>query len=179
MPHPSQPSRTGKLLLVFLALLLFNSIYLAISNRLPEPPRQVILAFFYMGNVMLHLLLGLGAILILLKLGAKWRQAIRETEGAGKLPGALSVLGLMVCNVAGIGLLIFGNLRPQANILLAHGLGALIAAGFGAMWLMARASSTSRITSTSTTVLAADSPSPPLVRTAPLRPAAALICIAI
>src|SRR5262249_34941039 len=59
------------------------------------------------------------------------------------------------------------------------GLGALIAAGFGAMWLMARASSTSRITSTSTTVLAADSPSPPLVHTAPLRPAAALICIAI
>src|SRR5258708_21227949 len=126
MPPPSRTPRAGKLLLVFLALILFTSVFIAIADRMPAPPRLPWMAFLYMGNLILHLLLGLGSILLLFWLGPKWRRVIKETPGAGKLTGTLSALSLFICLAAGIGLLIFGNLRPQANLLLSHGEAAVL-----------------------------------------------------
>jgi hypothetical protein len=131
----ARTARSGRYLLVLLALLLFNSVFLAVANRMPGPPRLVIVAFFYMGNVALHLLLGLIALLLIFRLGMAWWRAIRATPGAGSAFGALSAVGLVVCLFTGLALLVFGNLRPQHNILAAHGLGALVAALCAALWM--------------------------------------------
>src|SRR5437868_4412555 len=71
----------ARLLVLLVGLLLFNSLYLAVSNRLPDPPRLFISATFYMGNVALHLLLGLAALLVVIWAGRHWRRAIHETVG--------------------------------------------------------------------------------------------------
>src|SRR5690242_15055617 len=115
MPHPAPGNRSGKLLLVFLGLILFNSFFLADFNRLPYPPREPVMAFFYEGNVLLHLLLGLGAVLLFIRLGRALRKSVMETPGAGRLIGMVGLLALAICLVAGICLVIFGNLRPQAK----------------------------------------------------------------
>src|SRR5437868_2822940 len=138
MPHPGPASRPGKLLLGFLALVLFNSFFLADFNRLPIPPREMLIAFFYEGNVLLHLMLGIVALILVVRMGGRLRRLVFDTAGAGRLAGVIMLVGLVVCMAAGIGLLVFGNFRPQANILLAHGLGALAAALGGVLWLMAR-----------------------------------------
>src|SRR5438067_1678642 len=135
-------NRSGKFLLILLGLILFNSVFLAVSNRLPAPPRSPAAAFFYMGNVMLHVLLGVVALLVMIKAGRAWGQSIRQTGGIGRAIGLLSALALCICVAAGIGLFIFGNLRPMDPVLKIHGIGALAAAIFGAFWLLARSGAT-------------------------------------
>jgi len=140
MSHPNPPARSARFLLVFLAVLLFNSVYLAFRHRLPGPPRSEISAFFHQGNVVLHLLLGLFAFFLMFKIGARWRRAIRETPKAfgARWFGALSALGLAVSLLAGLALLVFGNFSYMQPVLTAHGVGALVAALCGALWLAAR-----------------------------------------
>ncbi len=135
MPRTDSSSRPRKLLLGFLALLLFNSAFLAVSNRLPGPPRLPITAFFYMGNVMLHLLLGMTAFYVLHRLRPAWVRAIRNTPGGFGWLGGVCGVALVVSLWAGVALLIWGNLRPMELVLRIHGWGALIAAVTGALWL--------------------------------------------
>jgi tetratricopeptide (TPR) repeat protein len=127
-----------RVVIAVLAVLLFNSVYLAYSNRLPGPPRDLFIAFFYEGNVLLHLLFGWAILVVVVRLARAWRAAIASTAGAGKLLGGLSLLSTIICLAAGIGLLIWGNLHPMDPVLKAHGIGAVVALLAGVLWLMAR-----------------------------------------
>ncbi len=138
MDRPKTAPRPHAFLLGFLGLILFNSLFLAVSNRLPGPPRQPLTAFFYMGNVMLHLLLGLAAFLVLFRIRPAWHRAVQQTPNRLGWLGVVCGLSLVVSLWAGLGLLVFGNLRPMAPVLAVHGWSALVASVSGALWLGAR-----------------------------------------
>lgn len=130
--------RAATLLLALLAALLVNSAYLAIADRLPNPPRSIVAAFTYEGNVLLHLALGVLALLVLVRLGLGWMRAIRASSGAAKLAGAMAAAALGTCFAAGLALVVWGNLRPMAPVLLIHDAAGLAAALAGAYWLWAQ-----------------------------------------
>ncbi|MGC8668478.1 MAG: tetratricopeptide repeat protein [Chthonomonadales bacterium] len=130
--------RAPMLLLILLALLLVNSAYLAVSDRLPNPPRSIVAAFTYEGNVLLHLVLGLAALGVALRWGLAWLRAIRASAGAAKIAGRVAAVSVAVCFATGAALVIWGNLRPMAPVLTAHAVGALAAALTGVSWLLAQ-----------------------------------------
>src|SRR5436190_22251473 len=96
MARPDTPARPSHKPLIFLILVLLNSAYLAIFNRLPWPPRTFMESMFYEGNVLLHLLFGLIFLWVMIKVGARWRRSIRESEGAVRLFGTLSAFSTFV-----------------------------------------------------------------------------------
>ncbi len=128
--------RAHVLLLTLLALLLVNSAYLAIADRLPNPPRSIIAAFTYEGNVLFHLLLGVIAFVVAVRLGRSWRRLIMASPGLARPAGILAAVGLAVCFASGLALVIWGNLRPMAPVLTTHAVAAAAATLIGAMWLL-------------------------------------------
>lgn len=138
MPAPPESPRRLRLLLVLLCLLLANVVVLAVANRMPGPPRLKVTAFFVMGNVVAHLLLGWAALVVFVRGFRAWTRAIRATPGAGQLFGWLAMASVAVCVTTGILLLVFGNLAPQRPINLVHGTSTVAALLTGALWLAAR-----------------------------------------
>src|SRR5688572_20476460 len=139
----SQLHRSTKLGLALFFLILFTSAYLAIWNRLPVPPRAEIAAAGYMGTLLLHLVLGIGAVLAVIRFAGAWIRAIATTPGIGRWLGVLSVVALLVSLAAGIlvvayAALVEGSTSPMDPARAAHSLGALVSLLSGAAWLWMR-----------------------------------------
>jgi len=138
MSHSVAYSRTIKGLLVFLALLLLNCVFHAVAKRMPGTEQREITAILFMGNLLLHLLLGGVTFVILFRIGKNWRKAVRETAGIGRVFGIIAMLAVNICVLTGIALVLFGNLRPMRPISMTHGLSMVVAALSGALWLAMR-----------------------------------------
>src|ERR1700692_2237019 len=104
-------------------VLLVNTAYIA---AFPSP------TLFYMGNVVLHLALGLALTVAGVRL---WRGGRREPAGGGRAGGAAgspagtaAVWLLVIAAAAGVGLAVAGNTTPHRWLLWTH-IGASALAG--------------------------------------------------
>lgn len=138
MSHSGSSSRAAKLLLIFLGALLFNCVFHAAAKRMPGTEQTEITAILFMGNLLLHLLLGVIAAILLLRIGKYWRRAVRETPGIARVFGIVAMLAVFVCAVTGVALVVFGNLRPMRPVSMTHGFATVVAAMSGAIWLALR-----------------------------------------
>lgn len=104
------------------ALILGNSLVLFFFDHRDTPPRTELEGVLYLGNVLLHLVLGLFAFgpffLLLRAFLRRWRGGPFRVEL--RLVGGLALASLAVCLGTGVYLLWVGNLRPQRPFLWAH-----------------------------------------------------------
>ena len=142
---PGAPRQRRTALAVLLTLLLVDSAYLFIANRASGPPRIELSAFAYEGTLLLHLILGLLALLFVLRQAGVLIHTLRERSGALKVFGALTLLSLAACLLSGlaffgVGLSIW-PLRLRYGLLLIHdiGMAGFLVFGFVSLLLRARA----------------------------------------
>ncbi len=137
----STPPRARRWPLFLLALLLINSLALAVAARLPSPPRSMPAALLHGAGVFLHVGLGLFVLLATVAAAKAWVRAVLRTHGLARVLGFLALLALVGALVSGVWLAIAGNVRANAGILRAHGAASLISAVAGALWFALRARS--------------------------------------
>ena len=90
---------------------------------------------FYVGNVLAHVLLGLAMIALWVGVG---KALLRRNESETPAAFSLALLTLIVLAAGtGLGLLFFGNLRPQRPVLLAH-IASSFGAALGTLWWLRR-----------------------------------------
>src|SRR5262245_34799766 len=86
-----------KWLLVPTVVLVLNSAYLFVADRMPGPQRAEFAAFFYLLSVMLHLALGLVLLVPLLLVSRALGGALREARRGEMVCGTLLRVALAVC----------------------------------------------------------------------------------
>jgi tetratricopeptide (TPR) repeat protein len=128
-----------KWLLAPIVVLVLNSAYLFVADRMPGPQRAELAAFFYLLNVMLHLVLGVLMIVPLFLLSRALGRALRGAGQSEWACGNLLRLALAVCVATGLYLLVVGNLAPQRPIWRVHSIAAITALLAGAGYLALRA----------------------------------------
>jgi Tfp pilus assembly protein PilF/NADH:ubiquinone oxidoreductase subunit 6 (subunit J) len=119
-----------RLLVWAVAVLFVNSVILFLFDHRHTPPRTEFEGFFYLLNVLLHLVLGLVLAVVFLFLGRMLLKGARE-----RMRGALVWLTLVVCFISGVYLLIVGNLAPQRTVLLTHIAAAILSLLAGMLYI--------------------------------------------
>lgn len=131
------------LLPLLITILLVDSAYLFIANRASGPPRIELSAFLYEGLLLLHLALGLGALVYSVVRLGKYLKSVGEAKGMGKVWGILLLLSLVVCFVTGLGFMGIGfqvvKMGLRMPLRFAHDVGTGGVLLFGLFWLMSRA----------------------------------------
>lgn len=143
-PKAKQHSKMGSILSHLIpAVLLLSAGYLSIANRASGPPRIELSAFAYEGFLLLHLGLGILALLRFLFTLAQSLKRIGERKGVVAVFGRLTLLSLAVVLFTGVAFLGFPfhvlplNLRPALRLVHDGSTIALIV--FGLLTLLARA----------------------------------------
>jgi hypothetical protein len=114
----SIPTRLIKWRVAALGVMMANSIYLFIANRLDTPPRSEFAGFFYMTNAVLHFALGFALLVPFAMMGRAFvKSALR---GAARFWGALALLSGAVCLGCGVSLFVTGATTPYRWVLNVH-----------------------------------------------------------
>ena len=125
------------------AILLLSAGYLSIANRASGPPRIELSAFTYESLLLLHLVLGLMALVRFFVSLARSLKRIREQKGLSALFSRLMLLSLAVVLLTGVAFLGFPfhilplNLRPALRLV--HDISTVTLLLFGLLALVARA----------------------------------------
>jgi Flp pilus assembly protein TadD len=125
------------------AILFFTSGYLTIANRASGPPRVELSAFAYEGFLLLHVGLGLLAVLRFIATFTKSLKRAREQKGMAGVFSLLMLLSLAVTLLTGVAFLGFGfgwlpfNMRPALR--LTHDISTIAVIVFGLLAILARA----------------------------------------
>jgi Flp pilus assembly protein TadD len=131
--------KRAKLCLSLIVVLILNSAYLFVADRMPGPPRVEFAAFFYIVNVILHLLLGVLLIVPFALLMRALRRSLPGSGAAAMATGWLLHAALVACVLSGLYLLAVGNLRPQRPVWVTHSVAAIVALLSGSVYLALRA----------------------------------------
>jgi Flp pilus assembly protein TadD len=114
----SIPTRLIKLRVAALGVMMANSIYLFIANRLDAPPRAEFAGFFYMANAVLHFALGF---VLIIPFVMMVRAFVKSAPvGAARFWGALALLSGAVCLGFGVSLFVTGATTPYRWALNVH-----------------------------------------------------------
>jgi Flp pilus assembly protein TadD len=124
------------LLLPRIGVVLFNAVYLAFVNRLPEPQRVEAAAGFWLANLLFHLASGVLMTLFYMRIARAWVAAAERAGGFGRVMSLVSLAGFTVCLVTGILLLVKGSLSPMAPVRAAHGIATVVSVSAGLLWAL-------------------------------------------
>jgi len=136
-----ETKRRFPVLWIVCTFLVVNSAYLLITDNWPTPPRTEPATFLFLGNVLLHLLIGLGLATYALLRFRDWWRSLKPQSGFARFIGVLAALSVAACLVTGIYLLIFANLQKQRPYLDTHVGSAAAALAFTLLYLALRVKS--------------------------------------
>jgi len=128
---------------ILLAILLIDTAYLYLANHASGPPRIPLSAFTYEGSLLLHLGLGLLAVLALVARLKAVVTAFREKQGVVAVFGALTALTFALCLGTGLAFFALGfQWLPSGArypLLRIHDVSTYGFLGSGALYLLLRA----------------------------------------